>query len=276
MQTILVPTDFSDTAKNAALYAMEFASSNHSKKIVLYNAYQPPVNADPTIPAIQFLDVDALKQTSNDNLQKFLSEIRSSSTTGVEIETLNDFSLLSANIDDACEKVNASLIIMGITGGGKIEEALIGSNTVSVAQHATVPVIIVPADCSFRKINHVLLACDFKKVVETTPVEMLKTILNTTKAKLHVINISKQAKEDNDRSYEALMLDNLLKGYSPEYHFIEDKDFTNAINQFAEQNNIDLIITIPKKHGWFEGLFRKHHTKSLAFHTHLPLMVVHE
>jgi hypothetical protein len=39
---------------------------------------------------------------------------------------------------------------------------------------------------------------------------------------------------------------------------------------------VDLIITIPKKMGWFDSLFRRSHTKMLAFHSHVPLMVVHE
>jgi hypothetical protein len=64
--------------------------------------------------------------------------------------------------------------------------------------------------------------------------------------------------------------------YSPAYYYEKSDDFANAINTFSEQNSVDLIITIPKKHGWLEGLFKNSHLKALAFHSNIPLLMVHE
>ena len=41
-------------------------------------------------------------------------------------------------------------------------------------------------------------------------------------------------------------------------------------------NNLDLVITIPKKHKLLEGLFKKSSTKQLVFDSHVPVMCVHE
>jgi nucleotide-binding universal stress UspA family protein len=276
MRTVLVPTDFSDTARNAARYAFEFAQQLSIKRIVLFHAYQPPLTADPSLPSIDFLDLTELKKNSEEGLQTFSNELKQYAPAGIRIETKSDFSLLSENINDVCDDTGADVIIMGITGGGKLEEVLIGSNTISVADNSTRPVIIVPSQSGFKPIKNLLLACDFTKVVETTPVSALRSVLDETKASLHIINVSNNEKNDEDIKFETLMLDTLLQGYSPQYHFIHNSDFTEATNRFAEENNIDLIITIPKKHGWFEGLFRKRRTKSLAFHTYVPLMVIHE
>ena len=51
--------------------------------------------------------------------------------------------------------------------------------------------------------------------------------------------------------------------------------FTEAVNDFALENNAGLVIIIPKKHNWFEGIFGHKHTKALAFHTSIPLMAIH-
>jgi nucleotide-binding universal stress UspA family protein len=164
---------------------------------------------------------------------------------------------------------------MGITGGSKVEEALMGSNTISVAKHVTIPVFIIPKGAQYKPIRQVVLACDFRKVVDTMPVTAIKNILDGTKANLHILNVSEKPTKPNEE-FESLLLQTLFEGYQPEYHFIHDTHFAEAINHFADTNAIDLIITIPKKHGLFEGLFRKSHTKSLAFHSHVPLMVIHE
>ena len=68
----------------------------------------------------------------------------------------------------------------------------------------------------------------------------------------------------------------LFEGFKPEYHFAEDTDFTECINEFVAAKSIDLIITIPKKHGLIDSLFKRSHTKMLAFHSHVPLLVIHD
>jgi hypothetical protein len=122
-----------------------------------------------------------------------------------------------------------------------------------------------------------MLACDFSQVVETTPVKPIKHLLDATHAKLLVVNIDHNRKHFTENTpYESLMLDTLLYDYHPEYKFMEDADFVEGINRVAVESNADLIITIPKKTGWFDGIFKKSHTKRLAYHSHVPLMVVHE
>jgi nucleotide-binding universal stress UspA family protein len=275
MNSLLVPTDFSETAKNAGLYAVSLAADLGIQKIILYNAYQAPISADPSMPAVQLFDIDVLKKTSKDGLEIFRSQLQAACHKPMLFETKAEFQLLTSGVEQLCREEQVDAIVMGVTGGSKVEEVLMGSNTISVAKHVTVPVFIVPHKATYVSIKQVVLACDFKKVVDTMPVTAIKNLLDLTKAKLHILNVSeKQTKPDEQ--FESLLLDTLFNGYDPEYHFIHDTHFSEAINHFADANAIDLIVTIPKKHGLFEGLFKKSHTKSLAFHSHVPLMVIHE
>ena len=275
MNSILVPTDFSDVAMNAGHYAVSLANDLGIQKIILYNAYQAPIAADPSMPAVQLFDIDVLKKSSEDGMQKFRSMLQASCNGPMLFETKSEFQTLTGGVEELCKQEEIDAIVMGITGGSKMEEVLIGSNTISVAKYVTVPVFIVPKNATYKKIQQVVLACDFRKVVDTMPVQSIKNLLDLTKAQLHILNVSeKQTKPDE--AFESLLLDTLFQGYDPKYHFIHDTHFTEAINHFSDNNAIDLIITIPKKHGLFDGLFKKSHTKSLAFHSHLPLMVIHD
>ncbi|MCX6206415.1 MAG: universal stress protein [Bacteroidetes bacterium] len=276
MKTILVPTDFSDTARNAARYALALANQIEASKIVLYNAFQAPVSVDPMVPTVQLLDMDLMKKSSEEGLQQFKEELKSEPFGSIEIDTFSEYNVLTGGINDLSKAVAADFIVMGITGGGAVTETLIGSNAVSVSLHSTIPVIIVPPEASFKKINQVLLACDFKQVLETTPVKPLKKLLESTGAALHVLHVNSSSEKALNVSFETMVLDGLLKGNNPQYHFVENESFTVGINLFADNNNIDMIITMPKKHGFFDSLFKKSHTKRLAFHSHLPLMVMHD
>ncbi|MDB5192941.1 MAG: universal stress protein [Segetibacter sp.] len=277
MKTILVPTDFSPTAKNAGLYAIELAKQVKATKVVLYNAYQSPVVTEPTMPVVQLIDIDTLKNISETSLNTFKETLSASCPPEIQLETFSEFAILSSNINGVCERTNADIIIMGITGGSKIEEVLIGSSAISVATHTKTPVIIIPPHSTYTAIKKVVLACDFKKVQETTPVAPITKILNATNAELHVINVSNNHKEiSGEMQSQKEILNKLLEGFNPQYHFIDSDDFIEAINAFADEQKADLIITIPKKHGLFDGLFRTRHTKQLAFHSHVPLMSIHE
>lgn len=279
MKTILIPTDFSATAKNASMYAIELAKQIQVQRIILYNAYQTGFNviADPMIPALGALDLEALKEGSKEALENFKDELKGFVPNTIKLDAISEFALLTDGIIELSKAENVDLIVMGITGGGALQENLFGSNTINVAKHTKVPVLIIPQNAKFIKFDKILLACDFHKVVETTPVAPIKQLLDATKAKLFVLHIDNYNSENiPEIKFESLMLDTLFDGYYPEYHFSNDPDFTESINEFVVEKQIDLIITIPKKHGLFDSIFKRSHTKMLAFHSHVPLMVLHD
>ncbi len=281
MKTILVPTDYSATAKNAALYAINLASQLQAQNIVLYNAYQvlPIISENVTMPTAStpFFDVETLRDISNTGMAHFKQSIESFCPAGIKIQEYTELAALDNDVNHLCEKTGADLIVMGITGTSKIEEVLIGSTALNVVRNTKVPVIIVPAEAMYTSIKNVMLACDYKNVVETIPVQPIKTILDATKAALHIVNVYESDKElISSKKYQQELLHSLLKEYEPQFYFEHNEDFLTCLNDFAETNHIDLIITIPKKHGFFEGLFKESHTKKLAFHSHVPLMYIHQ
>ncbi len=278
MKTILVPTDFSATAKNAAMYAMGLAKQIGASKVILYNAYEaimPTISIDPTVPSIMPVDIETYKNISETGLSTFANELHHLCDGSITIEKLSNLNTLVSGISEAAETTGASFVVMGITGGSALEENLIGSNTVDVAREITVPMIIVPPNAVFKIIEEITLAVDLKKVASTTPLGPIKKLLDTIKAKFFVLHVN-DGEEEADKDEQIANLNCLLQGYNPEYFFVNNISFIDGINDFVDSKNVDLLVTIPKKHGWFEKLFKRSHTKLLAFHSHVPLMVVHD
>jgi nucleotide-binding universal stress UspA family protein len=114
-------------------------------------------------------------------------------------------------------------------------------------------------------------------VIKTTPADMIKKITGEFNATLHVLNTDYHNKHFSPGTPEqSALLHTMLEEVKPVYHFIEHKDIEDGINEFAEKNNLDLVIVIPKKHKLLEGLFRPGTTKQLVFESHVPVMCVHE
>ncbi|TWF44958.1 nucleotide-binding universal stress UspA family protein [Chitinophaga polysaccharea] len=277
MKTILVPTDFSDTAYNAATYALSLARNLGTTRIVLYHAYEliVPIPDIPTM--IPMVNPDDLRAASIEGLEKMKKELDTLVPPGSTLVTRADNTLLAATIEEVCKNEAADLIVMGITGGSKLEEVLVGSNTIDVVKNTSYPVLIVPGGAKYKPIEKIVFAVDLRKIAETTPVEPLKKLLHIFNAELHVINIDHESRHfSTDTPFETMLLDTLLEDFNPVYHFIDNPDVVEGIVEFAEENKADIILAIPKKHGLFEGIFKRSRTSKLAYQTHLPLLTLHE
>ncbi len=131
---------------------------------------------------------------------------------------------------------------------------------------------------SSRKIQNVLLASDFKNVKNTTPVAQIKSILDIFKPNLHIVNVDAEhyVQLTDEFKTERAWLEKLFADYNPQFYFIRMFDFLDAISNFAADHKIDLIVTVPRKHSFLSGLYKTSHTKKLAYHSHVPVVAIHE
>ena len=283
MNTILVPTDFSENSLNSGKYALGLAQKFGAKKIVFYNTYTVPASVNLSLVPSEsvlfnedFIDFDSLQDTSMSGLKSYKEKLKDDIPLGIEIQLLPKYGFLNDDIVNTLEEVKADLVVMSITGGGAFIETVIGSNTLNVARLTHVPVIIVPSQSSFNGIDKVLLLSDFVDIEKTVPVNKIKSILNSN-AQLNILHIAKNTQYTfNETSEERIILEELFEGYHPSFHFTVDTDFIAGIHHFVEKNKMDLVIIIPKKHSLLEGIFTKNHTKELAFHSNIPMILVHQ
>jgi len=274
MKTIIVPTDFSAISNNAIDYAVDLAKATGGS-ILLFHAYQVPVSmTDVPIVLLSVEDLQKNNEAKMDDLKKSLQE-RTGNAIKVYAETkLGD---TVDELEDVCEKVKPFAVVMGTKGATGMERVLFGSTTLTTIRHLSWPVIVVPPGKKYSTIKKVGFACDFREVVNTTPTHFIKDFVKELNAELHVLNVDyKNSHFKPDTPQESVLLHTLLEDLNPKYDFIDDPNIEVGIEKFAEKNDLDLIITIPKKHKLLEGLFRKSHTKDLIFHSHLPIMCVHE
>lgn len=282
MKTILVPTDFSEASLNAGKYALSLAKDGGFNKVIFYHTYSVPspvtygvIPSENVLLNEELIDYESFKQIAINGLNNFYNELKDFSYSNIEVELLPKYGYFTEDIKVTYEEVNADVIVMSISGGGVFTESIIGSDTITVARHSKIPVIVVPTGNSYREIRNVLLLSDFVDIKATIPADKIKGFISATKANFNILHLSKDSSFSfSENSQERFVFEDLFEGYDLKFNFVVDPDFVNGINHFADENNMDLVIIVPKKHGLLESLFKKNHTKELAFHTHIPMMVV--
>lgn len=274
MKTIIVPTDFSDVANNALNYAVDMARSIDASLLIV-NVYQVPVTFT-EVPVIA-LSLDEIKQISEEKMAALKKKVEDRAGGGLKIYTECRLGDVVDEIESVARSIQPLTIVMGTKGQSSVERLFLGSNTLTAIRHLSYPILVVPPDASFQPIRRIGFACDFDKVVESTPVKPIHQFCTAFQAKLYVLNVDHKNKHFTPGTpEESLLLHTMIEDLSPTYHFIDDSDIELGIEEFAKKNDLNLIITIPKKHKLLDSLFQRSHTKDLIFHAHLPILCIHE
>lgn len=275
MKQIIVPSDFSPAALNATNYAADMALAIKAN-ILLFHVYQLPLSVSDT--PIVLLSVEEMREAAENKLAQLKKNLEHITSGALEILTEARLGHLADELEDCCKKTQPFAVVMGTRGHSVVERALFGSNTLTVIKHLSWPVICVPIGKEYGLgIKRVGLACDFREVKETTPVPVIKTLIKEFQAELHILNVDHDDQHfEADTPQQSILLHKAFEELNPEYHFIKHRDIEDGIHEFAETNNLDLVITLPKKHKLLDGLFKKSSTKQLVFDSHVPVMCIHE
>jgi nucleotide-binding universal stress UspA family protein len=60
-----------------------------------------------------------------------------------------------------------------------------------------------------------------------------------------------------------------------QFHTIQGDSIWKSLHEYAEDNAIDLIVTISQRRSFWSQLFHKSTTKALVLHANKPLLVLH-
>jgi nucleotide-binding universal stress UspA family protein len=273
LKTILVPVDFSPTSENAAQYALQLCKQTGSK-IILIHAYEPP----PTFPMVEGLvyTEESLAVLMRQKLET-LSATLTKQEPIIKVEHMMLNGSLAEVIQNLTEAMQILMIVMGITGAGKLKETFIGSNTLSVAEKITVPVLIIPEQARFTSVTDIGLTTDFHDVTDTIPYKKINELITVLGARLHVLNVaSDQKKWPDDTPYQSGLVETMFEHHHPTYHFIEGEHVAESVSNYSLTHSIEIVLAFPRKQNLLKKLFAGSHTKELAFHSKVPVMVIHE
>jgi nucleotide-binding universal stress UspA family protein len=272
MKKIIAAVDFSEPSVNAAKYAIQLASDITDSSVTLYYVYETIVAGSDGTPLL--IDPDARKNMAVVALSNLKSEL--SSIAAVPIDVVAEEGSLAPTMEKYVKRHHADLIVMGITGSSKLEQLIIGSNTLNVISKDICPVFIIPGTAGYQKINSVILTSDLKNVEATTPVKPLKKFLDVLQPRLYVLHVaSEQTALSDENKKESQKLEQLLQSYHPQYFSLHDENLTEAIDKFAIEHHANVIITVPRKHSFLGNLFKVSNTKKLAYQSRLPILALH-
>jgi nucleotide-binding universal stress UspA family protein len=272
MLQIIAATDFSDVATKAVNYACQLATASNASVLVVHSYIIPVTISDTPIPVMPMSDGQHI---ADDRMAKLINRLKETFPT-LEIESKVMYGEIVDCLLDCMEVLTPWMVILGNSGSGDTG-LWIGSTVVSALKNLPCPVAAIPPDAIYQPVRNICLAADYKKVSQKFPAEQLLSLVEETKATLHILHIGHNNKDLNEETIaDTEAMHAALGILKPSYHFADSENIEEAIQQFVSANHIDWLAITPHRHSFWDALFHKSKTKAIAGMSHIPLIALHE
>lgn len=267
MKEILVPTDFSDSARNALDYAVALAN-RFGSKILLYHVFKIRITSR------TFVSIDAvLKEEAEDKMQDIIESYRSRLKAGTSMGGLAMRGDVIPAITHRAETEPADLIVMGTEGASGIRGIVMGSTAVGVLEDTNIPVLVVPKGAAYTGLQSLVLALDEKAVRNRKVLEPLFRIAQVYDLPIKVFHkTDPEHPSEIDEKIAPLFQD---VNYAL-YYEASEMSTRDSIIRYARREMADLLCLVRRKRNFLEKLFQSSTTREQVLHGNIPMLIVKE
>lgn len=284
MKTIIVPTDFSETA----MYAVEVAAQltkMFNSKLILLHMLEIPEHLLSNFSSTNDVTNPQISGTGNPPpaifymklAHKRFDEMRDlKCLEGIDYEEAVQNHFDFNEIGHTAEKYNADLIIMGSHGATGLKEIFVGSQTEKVVRNSEIPVLVIKNQHSDFKVNDFVFVTDLKGDTLST----LKKALNFCKlleAKFHLLHINTPGDQfmiskEIDENINSLVA---ACGFDPNkitIHKYNDQSVEKGILNFSHGIDADLIAIPTHARKGLAHFFNHNTSEEMINHFDIPMV----
>ncbi|MBX2828290.1 MAG: universal stress protein [Flavobacteriaceae bacterium] len=278
MKKILIPTDFSNNAYNALLYATRLYE-NEPCRFYLLHSFESEVSRLTSRVDIGRSEevIDELVAIAKTQLQELKHSItRDTEGKGHEFETISTSRKLAKEVNYLINSKHIDLVLMGTKGQTGAQGILLGSNTVRIIKNIKhAPLMVIPEEMDYRPLERIAFATGFEFPCQDEELAPLLDMASLYGGKLHILHIKEEEKLALDKREHMAKLKEQL-GSVPHDVFWLHKGFskTEVITDYVYANHIDLLAMIYYKHGFLKSLFRESIVKKVGLHPGVPFLMI--
>jgi nucleotide-binding universal stress UspA family protein len=269
---ILIPTDFSDSARKAFEYAYALFKGFDNVEFTLLNTYEMPSTG--SAGGVMMSLEEAMKKESENDLKLEKKQL-TSLYPGTKVGTVSRYGTLENSVSRTNNEEKVDIVVMGTHGASGIKKALIGSNTEKVMETSEVPVISVPKGWEFRPIKRIVYATDLRKMEKLDSLNAICQIADHFDATIHIVYVAEKASDiDLENEVSKLPLNDYFSKRNREFKVIESDKIADGIDVYVQTIDADLIVLFPKATTFWGKIFSRSVTEQLAFQSSVPMLTI--
>ena len=276
MRTVLIPTDFSENALHALVYAQELYKCVRTEFYILH-AY-----ADQVYGGFKTSTVDERKKMEKEvrietekKLKKLIDGV-----AGVPPNPLHKFSSVASfnslvdAVNDFVNQQNIDLVVMGTKGETSHNKTIFGSYTIQLFKYVTCPVLAIPAEAKYRQPKRIVFPTDFMVPYKRRELKLLGDLAGSFKSEIHFLYISDfNVLSDRQVDNRLFLKESLKKAYLF-FETTETKNKVEAIMEYIVKHQADMLTMVNSRHSLFEDMLYRSSIDELGMKVKIPFLVM--
>ncbi|MBC3541144.1 universal stress protein [Rufibacter sediminis] len=258
MTTILCPTDFSKSSKNAIHYADEIAQRINSHVLLFHNIPEPVSTSSEAMgheagyPTKEEIKRKVKKLSKLKGIRE--DEEENGWGGSVSYETRIRYGETHQKIAHLAQEEKVDLVVLGTEEAENIADHSLADQ---VVQQVACPVLMVPGKVSFKPLRRIVVATDLRGFCPADMNLVLK-LVNYFGAQLHLVHVL--TKDDaTARQFSLEELERMSKRitYQRVSHHVEvNASVCDGITQFCRTHRADMLVMGAHTPDAWEHLFR--------------------
>ena len=275
MKRILFPTDFSEVATNAFVYALELAKLVQAEVLVLHSYDLIPMD-DQFFPE-NFNEIyDSVELANFEQFKEEIPKLRAI----MEEHQMEHLKLthrlmegdLTANVKKSIEEDKIDYLVMGTSDVGEWEAPFAGSHSGSVILGLDIPMFCVPFGVKFKAVKNIGYVNHYTPKDKEALVAVLDIAkrINATVKSLYVRTSKSEMDAETKKSWE--------ESFSQEpiaFFEVRNDEIKQMTLDFVSRHEIDVLAMLTYKKNIFEGMFVPNYAKDNASGIKIPILVIH-
>jgi len=281
MKKILIATDFSANATHAAEYGYNLAGQLKAH-IVIGNAFMVPAEVPQAgVIVWPMEDYDIIEKETTDELQQLKTRLEKKDNAGYKplISLVNEIGSVTDVVYGLIKHYSIDLIVMGTHGNSGLSTLLLGNHCLKMIDAATKPLLLVPAEAKIAPVKKIAYATDFKHPQDDLAaiyalIQFAKSLVGAEILLTHVYN-EKHHSPQFQKWLDDLLVDLSNKADYPNiyYRIIKNSNPENGLDWLCKHGQIDILAMQHRPHNFFDTILKGSHTKRMADHISIPLLV---
>lgn len=275
MKSLLLLTDFSESGNHAVEYGYHLAK--HLKmNVVLCNSIDIINETNMLWPAEAYPDMVADSEAELQKLKEYLEHMDLTAGFHPGICGESKLGRLADVAEMVMNEIDISMVVIGTHRKG-FARFLLENHAKSLIDSLNCPVLIVPQEAQPGEIKKIAFATDFKDHKrDLKSVYQLIPIAEQMGAKILLAHIHKGNLESIKKAEEAFLTEISNKANYPHifYSCVENDNTEEGLCHLCDIQQVDLLVMLHRSRDFFEQIFDKSNTHTMAGKIKVPLMVI--
>jgi nucleotide-binding universal stress UspA family protein len=281
MKNILIATDFSANAANAAKYGYALASQLHTNIVLLNTFLAPEATPQGNMIGWPLEDYNTLLEDSRHQIEQFknqLEEIKPEEAFRPAIKCISEMGTLTDMLLEQATRLDIGLIILSTHHVNTLDTLITGNHCRELIDTTTRPLLVVPFDQAYRPIEKIAFASAFEHLDEDLKaIYELITFARPLNAEILLTNVYDDTRP---ASYHDRVMRDILSELSNKanypgiyYRLVRQFSIEAGLGYLCGHGRISMLAMVHRPHTWLAKIITGSHTQKMAKHPKVPLMV---